>query len=140
MSQSNLLARKNFFEYVDNHQWFKRHRLTRNPTPKFLLENFSKFHIFSLNLPYSSVPQRTLVVGFFEALYDNVFKNPYQNFATPCNFFLSKKIQKISQKMTKKVIFYKGHVIPRSHISGAKRPIYKCSFEPVPVKQFQHRE
>ena len=28
MSQSNLLARKNFFEYVDNHQWFKRHRLT----------------------------------------------------------------------------------------------------------------
>ena len=28
MSQSNLLARKNFSEYIDNHQWFKRHRLT----------------------------------------------------------------------------------------------------------------
>ena len=27
--------------------------------------------------------------------------------------------------MTKKVIFYRGHVMPRSHISGGTRPIYK---------------
>ena len=38
----------------------------KNPTPKFSLENFSKYHIFSLNLLYSSVPQRILVVGFLK--------------------------------------------------------------------------
>ena len=98
------------------------------------MENFSKFHIFSLNLPYSSVPQRTLVVGFFEALYDNVFKNSYENLERYGAFFLFDDLRKTTQKMVEKVIFHTGHVILRSHISGGTRPIYKCSFEPVPEK------
>ena len=59
MSQSNLLARKNFSEYIDNHQWFKRHRLTpilaseleKKIFQKMSESNLSARKIFFLRMP-----------------------------------------------------------------------------------------
>ena len=45
MSQSNLLARKNFSEYIDNRQWSKIHRLTpilASELEKFFLKKCPK--------------------------------------------------------------------------------------------------